>query len=264
MTDRAALVTGGSSGMGKAMAMVLGQEGYALTICGRDRGKLDGAVEELRGEGFEAQGVAGDVTQEAAVVEVVGAHLGAYGRLDVVANTAGGTGGAGGGPLATMAVETVDRAMAANIRSVFLLIHHSLEALLAAGAEHGKALFVNIGSAAGKEGTPGLSQYSAAKAGVRMLTEAAQAENRNRGVQFSTLIPGFVDTPPATWAVAMGVGHEEMLAPEDLGEAVRFLLRTSPRCIVREIELMPPDQPGFLARLNAARRERAAAGSGPS
>ena len=88
--------------------------------------------------------------------------------------------------------------------------------------------------------------------------EAAQAENRNRGVQFTTLIPGFVDTPPAVWAVQMGIAHEEMLAPEDLGEAVRFLLRTSPRCIIGQIELMPPDQPGFLARLAEVRRQRAA------
>lgn len=258
MTDRAALVTGGSSGMGKAMAQVLGQEGYALTICGRDRTKLDGAVEDFRREGFQAQGVAADVTQEAAVAELVASHLRAYGRLDVVANSAGGTGGTGGGPVASMTVDVVDRAMAANIRSVFLLIHYSLKSLLEAGAEHGKALFVNIGSAAGNEGTPGLSQYSAAKAGVVKLIESAQGENRNRGVQFTTLIPGFVDTPPAVWAVQMGVAHEEMLAPEDLGEAVRFLLRTSPRCIVGEIRLMPPDQPGFLARLAEARRQRAA------
>jgi NAD(P)-dependent dehydrogenase (short-subunit alcohol dehydrogenase family) len=257
MTERAALVTGGSSGMGKAMARVLGQEGYALTICGRDEARLQGAVAELRAEGFQAQGVPADVADEAAVIRLVAAHRGAHGRLDVLVNSAGG--GGGGGPVAVMPTEAFDRVVATNLRSVFLTVHHCLAMLLAAGAEHGKALVVNVGSAAGKEGTPGLSHYSAAKGGVRLITEAAQAENRNRGVQFTTFIPGFTATPMATWVGGMGIQTEEMVAPEDLGEGLRFLLRTSPRCIVREIEFMPPDQPSILARL-AEQRRRTAAG----
>ena len=255
MHSRAGLVSGGSSGMGKAMARALGQEGYAVTISGRDAAKLEAAADELCGEGFQAQGVRSDVADAAAIVELVAAHRRAYGRMDVLVNSAGG-GGGGGGPIADLSTESLDRVLAVNLRSVFLTIHHSLDMLLAAGAEHGKALVVNVGSAAGKEGTPGLSHYSAAKAGVRLVTEAAQAENRRRGVQFTTFIPGFVATPMATWTLDAGIAPEELVAPEDLAEGLRFLLRTSPRCIVREIEFMPPDQPGILSRLAESRRRR--------
>lgn len=260
MQSRAALVSGGSSGMGKAMARVLGQEGYALTISGRDVARLEAAVAELQGEGFVVQGVPADVADEPAIADLVAAHRRTYGRLDVLVNSAGGGGGAG--PVASLSTEALDRTLAVNLRSAFLTIRHSLGLLLAAGAEHGKALVVNVGSAAGKEGTPGMSPYSAAKAGLRTMTEAVQAENRGRGVQFTTFIPGFVATPMATWMFDAGIGPEEMVAPDDLGEGLRFLLRTSPRCFVREIEFMPPDQPEIIARLAAMRRQRGAPVSG--
>lgn len=258
MHAKAALVIGGSSGMGKAMARVLVQEGYAVTVCGRDRERLDGAVAELRAEAGAGdppvQGVAADAAGEQGIVELIDAHRRAYGRLDVLVNSAGGGGGAGGGPIGDLAPEAWDRTVALNLRSAYLSVHHALDLLRTAGAEHGKALVVNVGSAAGKEGTPGMSAYSAAKAGLRTLTEAGQAENRHDGVQFTTFVPGFVATPMATWAVAMGIGVEEMVAPEDLGEGLRFLLRTSHRCFVREIEFMPADQPSILTRVRAARR----------
>lgn len=260
MHPKAALVIGGSSGMGKAMARVLVQEGYALTVCGRDRARLDTAVAELRGEAAAGapavQGVAADVAGEQAIVDLLDVHRRAYGRLDVLVNSAGGGGGAGGGPIGDLTTEAWDRTVALNLRSAFLAIHHALDLLRTAGAEHGKALVVNVGSAAGKEGTPGMSPYSAAKAGLRTLTEAAQAENRHTGVQFTTFVPGFTATPMATWAVAMGIGVDEMVAPDDLGEGLRFLLRTSPSCHVREIEFMPPDQPSILTRVRAARQSQ--------
>ncbi|HYZ00513.1 MAG TPA: SDR family NAD(P)-dependent oxidoreductase, partial [Candidatus Binatia bacterium] len=166
MYPKAALVIGGSSGMGKAMARVLVQEGYALTVCGRDRARLDGAVAELRGEAADGdpavQGMTADVAGEQAIVDLIDAHRQAYGRLDVLVNSAGGGGGAGGGPIGALTPEAWDRTVALNLRSAFLAVHHSLELLRAAGAEHGKALVVNVGSAAGKEGTPGMSPYSAA------------------------------------------------------------------------------------------------------
>src|ERR1700712_2823893 len=107
MATRAALVTGGSSGIGKALARVLGEEGHAVTIVGRDEAKLAAAAQELGGEGIEARTAAADVGDEEAVARIVAAHEAAYGRMDALVNAAAYAGG--GVPLAQMPTEMLDR-----------------------------------------------------------------------------------------------------------------------------------------------------------
>jgi NAD(P)-dependent dehydrogenase (short-subunit alcohol dehydrogenase family) len=257
MAQRAALITGGSSGIGKALARVLGQEGYALTIVGRDEAKLAAAARELEGEGVAVRTGAGDVADEEAVARIVAAHEAAHGRLDALVNAAAY--GAGGVALAQMPTEMLDRHLAVDLRAMFLTIRASLPMLTTAGAEHGKALVVNVSSLAAKGGTPGMTFYAAAKAGVNALTESAQAEARNAGIQFTIFSPGFTATPMASWTRDAGVEAQEMVQPSDLGEGLRFLLRTSPTCLVREIEFTPPAQREIIERL-VAHRSRAAAG----
>jgi NAD(P)-dependent dehydrogenase (short-subunit alcohol dehydrogenase family) len=239
------------------MARVLGQEGYALTIAGRDEAKLDAAAGELRAEGIVVEPVAADVGDERAVERLVEVHARAYARMDALVNAAAHA--AGGVPLAEMPTELLDRHLEVDLRAMFLTIRASLPLLTAAGAEHGKALVVNVSSMAAKGGTPGMSFYAAAKAGVNALTESAQAETRDAGIQFTILSPGFTATPMAAWTAEAGVAPEEMVQPSDLGEALRFLLRTSPTCLVREIELTPPAQRTIIERLAAWRRRAAAA-----
>ena len=166
--------------------------------------------------------------------------------------------GGGGVPLAQMPTEMLDRHLDVDLRAMFLTIRASLPMLTAAGAEHGKALVVNVSSLAAKGGTPGMTFYAAAKAGVNALTESAQAETRNAGIQFTIFSPGFTATPMAQWTRDAGVAAEEMVQPSDLGEGLRFLLRTSPTCLVREIEFTPPAQREIIERL-VAHRSRAAA-----
>jgi NAD(P)-dependent dehydrogenase (short-subunit alcohol dehydrogenase family) len=163
----------------------------------------------------------------------------------------------GGVPLASMPTELLDRHFAVDLRAMFLTIRAALPMLTAAGAEHGKALVVNVSSMAAKGGTPMMSFYAAAKAGVNALTESAQAEARDAGIQFTILTPGFTATPMAEWTADAGVAPDEMVQPEDLGEALRFLLRTSPTCLVREIELTPRAQRSIIERLAAHRRRSA-------
>ncbi len=251
MAARAALVTGGSSGIGKALARVLGQEGYAVTIAGRDEGRLEAAAGELRADGITVEPVAADVADEEAVARLVDVHTRVYARLDALVNAAAHA--EGGVPLAKLSTELLDRHLEVDLRAMFLTIRAALPLLTAAGAEHGKALVVNVSSMAAKGGTPGMSFYAAAKAGVNALTESAQAETRHDGIQFTILSPGFTATPMAAWTAQAGVAHEEMVQPSDLGEALRFLLRTSPTCLVREIELTPPAQREIIARLVAWR-----------
>jgi NAD(P)-dependent dehydrogenase (short-subunit alcohol dehydrogenase family) len=255
---RAGLVTGGSSGIGKALARALGQEGYAVTISGRDESKLAGATEELRAEGIAVEPVAADLADEAAIEALVGAHQRAYGRMDALVNAAAD--GTSGLRIADLPTDVLDRNLDVNLRALFLTMRASMAMLIAAGAEHGKALVVNVSSMAAKGGAPGLSFYAAAKAGVIALTASAQAEARDAGIQFTVLTPGFTATPMAAWTQQAGVAPEEMVQPDDFGEALRFLLRTSATCHVREIELVPPAQDDIIRRLVAA-RARAASGA---
>jgi NAD(P)-dependent dehydrogenase (short-subunit alcohol dehydrogenase family) len=228
-----------------------------VTIAGRDEGRLEAAAEELRAERIAVEPVAADVGDERAVERLVEAHARAYARMDALVNAAAHA--AGGVPLAQMPTELLDRHLEVDLRAMFLTIRASLPLLTEAGAEHGKALVVNVSSMAAKGGTPGMSFYAAAKAGVNALTESAQAEARHAGIQFTILSPGFTATPMAEWTAEAGVAPEEMVQPGDLGEALRFLLRTSPTCLVREIELTPPTQREIIEGLVAWRNRAAAA-----
>jgi NAD(P)-dependent dehydrogenase (short-subunit alcohol dehydrogenase family) len=255
MGSRAGLVTGGSSGIGKALARALGQEGFGVTIGGRDEVKLGRAAAELRGDGITVEAVGADVANEAAIEALVEAHRRAFGRMDVLVNSAAD--GTTGLRIAELPTDVLDRNLDVNLRALFLTMRASMPMLSAAGAEHGKALVVNVSSMAAKGGVPGLSFYAAAKAGVIALTESAQAEARDAGIQFTIFTPGFTATPMAAGVQQAGVAAEEMVQPEDLGEGLRFLLRTSPSCLVREIEFVPRAQNEIIRRL-AAQRERAA------
>jgi NAD(P)-dependent dehydrogenase (short-subunit alcohol dehydrogenase family) len=110
-----------------------------------------------------------------------------------------------------------------------------------AGREHGKALIVNTASIAGKGGQAWLSVYAATKGAVINFTQSTHREVGNDGIQCTALAPGFVDTPMTEFAKGQ-VPAEEMIRPEDIGESVRFLLRTSPNCHVPEIVFTRPGE----------------------
>ena len=111
----------------------------------------------------------------------------------------------------------------------------------AAGAEHGKALVVNLASLAGKSPQPWLSVYSATKAAVIAYTNAMNKELNAEGVKSVALCPGFVDTDMSDFVKA-SIPAEEMLKTSDVAEAVRFLLRVSPNCVIPEIVFQRPSE----------------------
>ena len=238
MADRAALVTGGSSGIGLAVAEMLGQEGYGLTVAARRPDKLAAAAEALREQGFEVEEVAGNMADEEAVKAVVAAHEARHGRLDVLVNNAGVGIGAGA---ADQQTKRVDLQLAVNLRAIVLFYRESLELLRAAGAEHRNALVVNTASISGKSGQPWLSVYSATKAGVSGYTQAMNKELNGDGIKSVALAPGFVETP-MTEFVREHVPAEDMIRVEDVSEAVRFVLRTSPNCVIPEIVFQRPGE----------------------
>jgi NAD(P)-dependent dehydrogenase (short-subunit alcohol dehydrogenase family) len=234
VAERAALVTGGSSGIGLAIARALGEDGYALTVSARRPEKLEAAADELRAAGMEVRAVPANMADEDALVSVVDAHRDRYGRLDVLVNNAGvGI----GQPMAEIVTKHLDLQVGVNLRSLILATREALPMLREAAAEHGKALIVNTASISGKSGQPWLSVYSATKAGVVGFSQATQKEVADDGIQVTALCPAFVDTPMTEFAKGQ-VKAEEMIRPEDIAESVRFLLRTSPACLVPEIVFM--------------------------
>jgi NAD(P)-dependent dehydrogenase (short-subunit alcohol dehydrogenase family) len=228
---RAAIVTGASSGIGLAIAEVLGETGHALTIAARRPDKLDGAAEALRSAGYEVEAVAGNMAEEADVQRVVAAHRQRFGRLDVLVNCAGVGIGA---PLAEIVTKRVDLQLAVNLRAPVLMYRECADLLRAAGAEHGSALVINLSSISGKSGQPWLSVYSATKAALIGFTQAMNKELVGDGVKSVALAPGFVDTPMTDF-VKGDIPPEEMIRTDDIAEAVRFLLRLSRWCLVPEI-----------------------------
>jgi NAD(P)-dependent dehydrogenase (short-subunit alcohol dehydrogenase family) len=236
VAERAALVTGGSSGIGLAIARALGEDGYALTLSARRPEKLEAAAEGLRADGLEVKAVPTQMTDESEIAALVAAHRDEFGRMDVLVNSAGvGIGEA----MDQITAKKLDIQVGANLRGLILTTSASLPMLREAGAEHGKALIVNLASIAGKVGQAWLSVYSATKAGVIGFSQATQKENDAHGIQVTALCPGFVDTP-MTEFVRGQVAQEEMIRPEDISAAVRFLLATSPACLVPEIAFVRP------------------------
>ena len=233
---RAALITGGSSGIGLAIARALGRDGYGVTLSARRPEKLDSAAQTLADEGIEAHSVAANMADEDDIQKVVAGHRERFGRLDVLINNAGiGIGSA----VADTETKKLDLQLDVNLRAVYLVARECIPMLKEAGAEHGKALIANTASIAGKSGQGWLAAYSATKFGVVGLSQAMHKELSGEGIQVTALCPGFVATAMTDWVEGQ-VPKEKMIQPEDIAESVRFLLRTSPHCLVPEVQFIRP------------------------
>jgi NAD(P)-dependent dehydrogenase (short-subunit alcohol dehydrogenase family) len=238
MPDRAAIVTGASRGIGLAIAQALGEDGYGLTMVARKPEPLEKTAEELRGRGFEVEHMAANLAEEESIRSVVTRHRDRFGRLDVLVNNAGvGVGAA----VAEQRTKYVDLQVDVNLRAMILFYRECTEMIRAAGAEHGNALVVNMSSLSGKSGQPWLSVYSATKAAVVAYTQAMNKELNSDGVKSVAFCPGFVDTDMTDF-IKESVGAGEMMRPEDIAEAVRFVLRLSPNCVVPEIVFQRPGE----------------------
>jgi NAD(P)-dependent dehydrogenase (short-subunit alcohol dehydrogenase family) len=238
MPERAAIVTGASRGIGLALAEALAEAGYGLTLVARKPETLEQTATALREQGYEVESLAGNMNDEAAIQEAVARHKDRFGRLDVLVNNAGVGIGAAAGEQQT---KFVDLQLDVNLRAIILFYRECLELLKAAGAEHHNALVVNLASIAGKSPQPWLSVYSATKAAVLGYTQAMNKELNGDGIKSVAFCPGFVDTD-MTEFVKGTVPAEEMIRPADIAEALRFLLRLSPACVIPEIIFQRPGE----------------------
>jgi NAD(P)-dependent dehydrogenase (short-subunit alcohol dehydrogenase family) len=239
MPDRAAIVTGASRGIGLALAEALGEDGYALTIVASRPETIEPAAEELRAKGFEVDSVATDLADEDGIRRVVRGHRDRYGRLDVLVNSAGVLIGAEGTKHMT---ESVDVQLGVNLRAIILFYRECLELLTAAAGEHRNAVVVNMASQAGRVPQPYLSVYGATKAAVIAYTVSMNREFAVHGVKSVAFCPGYVDTEMTDFAKE-AIPGQEMVRISDLVEALRFVLRLSPACVVPEIVFERPVVP---------------------
>jgi NAD(P)-dependent dehydrogenase (short-subunit alcohol dehydrogenase family) len=215
----AALVTGGSSGIGLAIARMLRDDGNDVTIASRRQERVDAAADELG-----AHGVVANVADEADCVRLLETHRERFGRLDVLVNSAG-IGIAGN--IKELQTKHLDLQLGINLRGLVLVTRESIPLLCEA-----KGIVVNLASIAGTMPTPGLAIYGATKAAVIALTKSLNYELEEDGVRSTAICPGFVDTPMASWT---GLDAQEMIRAEDCAEMVRMLLRHGPAARIPEI-----------------------------
>lgn len=242
MAERAAIVTGASSGIGLELARMLGQEGHALTVAARRPDKLEAAAQTLRDEGFEVEHLAGNLGDGDVIKAVVELHRERFGRLDVLVNNAGvGMGEAVG----ELTEKKLDLQLDLNLRAIPLFYRECLAMLEQAAQEHRNAQVWNTASVAGKRGEAWLSVYSATKFGVVGYTQAMNKELSSRGIKSTALCPAFVDTPMTDFVKGQ-VPAESMIQTTDIAVLCRALLALTPGCIVPELELVQPEK-GFGA-----------------
>jgi NAD(P)-dependent dehydrogenase (short-subunit alcohol dehydrogenase family) len=216
----AALVTGGTSGIGLAIARALKDDGYDLTIASRRQEKVEAAASVLGG----VHAVVADVGKEEDCERLVAAHREQFGRVDVLVNSAGiGI----GGKYEDLPVKHFDLQYAVNVRGLFIVTKLCLPLL-----RESRGWIVNLASIAGTMPTPGLGAYGDTKAAVIHFTNTLNRELDGDGVRAVAICPGFVDTPMAEWS---GLASDEMIQPEDCAEIVRMCLRLTPHARVPQV-----------------------------
>ncbi|HEY6866104.1 MAG TPA: glucose 1-dehydrogenase [Candidatus Eisenbacteria bacterium] len=227
-TGKGALVTGASSGIGRAVATALGREGARVVCAGRRRDRLDQTAAAIRAAGGEAAPETGDVREEAVCARWVEAARARFGGLDLLVNAAGVI---GPGTVADTAPAEWDRVMDSNLRSVYLLMRAAAPELV-----RRRGAIVNLSSVAGLRPYPGISPYCVSKAGVDQLTRCAALELAPQGVRVNAVNPGVVVTElhTVTNAVADYPAFLERSKsthplgrvgrPEEIADLVLFLL----------------------------------------
>ncbi len=231
LTGKVALVTGGSRGIGFAIAHALGAEGAAVAITGRDRTHLSAARMKLEGAGpAGVETLQADVRQRADVDRAVGGVAERFGGLDIVVNNAGvGL----FGNVADLPPETWDEVIDTNLTGAFNVCRAAIPHL----RRRGGGFIINISSLASKNAFPGGAAYSASKAGLNAFSEALMQEVRYDDIRVSCVLPGSVATGFSGGSEASGADWK--MSPTDVADVVMDLIRSNPRSLPSRVELRP-------------------------
>lgn len=227
LAGKVAIVTGASSGIGRATARLFAREGAKVVLAARRPDALAAVADGIAADGGEAAAMAGDVRDEAFSAALVATAVERFGGLDIAYNNAGDLGPMG--PTPQVALADWNAAIAANLTSAFLGAKHQIPAMLARGG--GSLIFTSsfVGHTAGM---PGVAAYAAAKAGMIGLAKALAVEFGARGVRVNAILPGGTDTPmargmnatPEAWAFVEGLHALKRTAmPEEIARSVLYL-----------------------------------------
>lgn len=215
LDGKCAIVTGGGTGIGRAIALALAEHSARVVVAGRRLEPLKEVVEHINGRGGQAILGQVDVAQEDDVTQLVARAVARFGTVDVLINNAGI---AGSGSIHEHDVATWDHVMAVNLKGPFLLSRAVLPLMRAQKGGH----IINISSESGLEYYPGNGAYGVSKHALNALGEYIQRENQALGIRVDTVCPGMVVTPMSDKAV--GLDREKCLYPEDIADLTLWLL----------------------------------------
>jgi NAD(P)-dependent dehydrogenase (short-subunit alcohol dehydrogenase family) len=190
MNDKVALITGASSGIGRATGKAFAARGAKVVLAARREAELNDLVAEIAAQGGTATAIKTDVSSAKDVESMVAHAIETYGRLDIAVNNAGTEGKIAG--IVDMLEQDWDEVVGINLKGPFLCMKHEAKAMLAGG---GGGAIVNVGSVNSFLGFPGGSAYAASKHALIGLTSCASAELAPRGIRVNLVCPGFIDTP---------------------------------------------------------------------
>jgi short-subunit dehydrogenase len=214
-----ALVTGGSSGLGLALARMLRGEGYDLTLVARRPEPLEEAAAELG-----ALAVAANLGDADECVRVVAAHVEQHGGMNVLVNSAGlGIGGS----FADQDTKRIGLQLDVNLRATMIVTREALAHLREA-----RGHVITLASIAGTIPAPGLAVYGATKAALIAFTNSLNREEAEHGVRATAISPGFVATRMTDWT---GIPAEEQIQPDDISALVRAVLHLSPNARIPNV-----------------------------
>lgn len=232
LAERVALITGGSRGIGRAIAVELAGLGAAVAICGRDREALEAAAAELRKRSARVLACAADVTRAADIDSLVSKAESSLGPISILVNNAGvGL----FGPVQDKSEADWDLVLDTNLKSAFLVSRAIIPTMM----QQGFGDIVNISSLAGKNTFAGGSLYCASKWGMLGLSGCMAEDLRDHGIRVSAICPGSV----ATEFGHGGKDAEKTLHPEDVARAVAMVLMQRRQSFVSQVDLRPLRKP---------------------
>ncbi len=227
LKDKVAVVTGSSSGIGKAVALRLAEEGAKVMVAARRVDLCRQTVRQIEQAGGEASVQQTDVSQEDQVNHLIQETVGRFGRLDILVNNAGIV---GGGRLADMSTRSFDEIMNTNLRGTFFCCRAGFRQMK---TQNG-GLIINMSSVAGIQAWAGTGIYSASKHGIMALTKSLADEGRAFNIKVSAICPGGV-ADELVDATAEEIRHSEKIDPFDIAETAVYLATLGPYSVVHQI-----------------------------